>query len=651
MDVIVFDFCAFLICTVLLISLLARKEYSNRTNRIVLGFLLSTMIAAGTDYMNGVVASYFEVTEFNKVLLYVFNFLYFASHNMIMFFYVLYIYSSIDIWHKYKDDKKLVIQWWVMWFVMYIPLIFNGTFITVFYISDDMKYVRGLGILVFYLCHIALSVWGLATLFKYRKLMNKDKFISLLLVVPMVFVAIAIQIKYPHILIEMFFVTMALLFFMVMVRREENQVDPISGAFKYDAGMYKVRRDFITKKPEMIVFVKITNQHNMKLYLGQTHFNILLKICTNKFKEIARSINMQTEVFYMEHGLFAFLIEGIDRDKANDTAAKCTEYLHNEIKVENFTVFPSAKTCVICAPEDMEEFSVLYTVATTFHKTMDKVNNVYVDYKDDRNFQIRNEIKDILERGLKEKRFKMYYQPIYSTEENRFISAEALIRLEDDRYGAISPGIFIPMAESEGYIHEIGDFVIKDVIRFISENKIDKLGLKYIEINLSAAQCIEVDLVDRIKGLLDENGVRPEQISLEITENAADINPQIVDINIEALHNHGVRIALDDYGTGYSNIKRVTSLPIDQVKLDKSFVDMVDDPDMWIVIQDTIKMLKEMGKEVLVEGVEKEEVAHKFMKIDTNLFLGCELIQGFYFCKPLPEEEFVQYIKEHKSGM
>ena len=647
MDIIVFDLCAILVSAILLISSVSRKEYASRTNRIILGFLVTTIIAAAMDCLNGVVASYFPVSDANIKLLYWLNFLYFAAHNLVLFFYVLYIYSSVEIWHRFKDDIRLKIQFWVIFAMMYIPLLFNGTFVSVYYISDDMKYVRGPGIVIFYVCHLLLAVWGIAVLYKYRRLIHLDKIISLILVVPLVVIALIIQIIYPHVLIEMFFVTIALLFFIVMVNREENQVDPISGAIKYDAGMYKVKRDFITNKPEMMIFVKVTNQHNIKLYLGQSHFDKFLRLCTAKLKDIAKDIDMETEVFYMEHGLFAFLIEGTDRVKGTKTAERCHEELCSDLKVEEFTVFPEIKTCLVCAPEDIDDFSVLYTVAATFHKTMDGANNIYLDYKNDKNFLIRNEIKEILERGLRDNRFKMYYQPIYSTIENRFISAEALVRLDDEKYGPISPGVFIPMAENEGYIHELGDFILKDVVRFISENNIEKLGLKYIEMNLSASQCIEVDLVDRIKNLLEDKGVRPEQISLEITENAADINPQIVDVNIEALHNHGVRIALDDYGTGYSNIKRVTSLPIDQVKLDKSFVDMVDDSDMWIVIQDTIKMLKEMGKEVLVEGVEKEEVAHKFMKIDTNLFLGCELIQGFYFCKPLPEDEFVEFIKAH----
>ncbi len=223
------------------------------------------------------------------------------------------------------------------------------------------------------------------------------------------------------------------------------------------------------------------------------------------------------------------------------------------------------------------------------------------------------------------------------------------MRLWDPEYGQVSPGVFIPAAEINGYIHDIGEFVFEDVIRFVSTLEMDRMGLKYIEVNLSATQCIEVNLVEKIKNLMFEYGVEPRHLSFELSEGATEINPEIVDSNINKLHDFGVAIALDDYGTGYSNVKRTTSLPIDQVKLDKSFVDMIDDPQMCIVIRETIDMFKEMGKEVLVEGVEKEEVARRFMDLNADLIQGCELIQGFYFCKPLPEDEFVEFIKGHRD--
>ena len=147
-----------------------------------------------------------------------------------------------------------------------------------------------------------------------------------------------------------------------------------------------------------------------------------------------------------------------------------------------------------------------------------------------------------------------------------------------------------------------------------------KMGLECIEINLSVAQCVETDLVYKVLNTLDKYELDVSRINLEITETAADFDPTMVDRNVHRLSEKGIKFSLDDYGTGYSNIKRVTSLPIDIVKLDKSFVDEMDDPQMWIVIRNTVNMLHEMKKDILVEGVEEEKTLNRFLNLDVNLY-------------------------------
>lgn len=650
MYMLVFDFCALIIGFLILGSSTIRKQYKGRSNLILYCALIIVFLATVGDFTNALLANYGAHTKINQILMYIANYMYFFFHNLIMFGYVLYIYSSIDMWHIFMQRKKLCVLWVVLLVVDTLPLLMNITPLKSFSIDENLNYHREPLLYVFYIVALIMIVWSLRILSKNRMLVQLDRALVSVIMIIVAAAGIVIQFIYPRVLLEMFSITIASLFLLLVVRRDENQVDPITGAIKYNEGINRLVKDIELQKPIVIIFVKIKNYSNLRLYLGQSTYNSFLKLCTEKFYEIARLTNNLTEIYYMGNGLFGYLIEGNNVPKAYEAAKKTDEYFSEEIEVDGFKIIPDMRICLVSAPQDVKEFSVLYTLATTFHHTMpeDSKVHIYSDYKQNKDFQIRNEIKDILERGIRNKSFKMYYQPIYSIMEKRYISAEALIRLNDVVYGNISPGIFIPMAELEGSIHEIGEFVLEEVIRFISENNIEKMGLQYIEMNLSASQCIEVELVDKIKGLLEKYNVRPDQISLELTENAADINPAIVDQNIKKLHDFGIRIALDDYGTGYSNIKRVTSLPIDQIKLDKSFVDMIDDSQMWILLQDTITMLKEMKKEILVEGVEKESVAKKFTELDTDLFLGCELIQGFYFCKPLPEDKFVEFIKQHR---
>ena len=134
----------------------------------------------------------------------------------------------------------------------------------------------------------------------------------------------------------------------------------------------------------------------------------------------------------------------------------------------------------------------------------------------------------------------------------------------------------------------------------------------------------------------------PERINLEITETAAGYAQNSMMENMDKLSGAGIAFSLDDYGIGYSNIKRVVSLPLKMIKLDKAFVDEKENPKMWVVLQNTIKMIREMEMQIVVEGVETEELVQQFTDMD------CDYIQGYYYSKPIPKLEFIEFIRrEH----
>lgn len=646
-NIIYFDICAFIILSIFTVSLIMSRQLRDRANTLLLVIIELALLATIGDFLAAFTENYYDPMDISIRMAYGASYLYFLTHNLMFPVYTLYIYATLDIWHKYKQSHSLRILWYVLTLAEVVVLISNMAVKNVFVITDGLVYERRPLILVFYIVAAAFAVWGLIVIIRYRTFMQKDKVITLLLLYPIVFASIIIQGIYHEYLVEMLGISIAVLFFMIVMQQHEYQIDPITGAIKYTAGVDKLRMILKMRKPVTIIVIKITNHNNLRLYLGQNRFNEYLHMQTLKLSDIAFRHKYLVDVFYLENGTYAYLSDEPDINKAIFVADEVKEYMAAPMEISGFTVLTDAKICIARYPEDIEDFSAIFTFLTTFHDTMPDTHDVmlYAEHRNDMNFIIRNEMDEILSRALKENCFEMYYQPIYSTKEKRFISAEALIRLKDEKYGFISPGLFIPMAESSGAIHEIGDYVLNEVFDFIARNDMDELGLKYIEINLSAAQCIEVDLVDKIMHMIATKGIDASKVSLEITETAANINPTIVDANIHRLHEEGIRFALDDYGTGYSNIRRVTTLPVEEVKLDKSFVDEIANPQMWIVIRDTISMLREMGKEVLVEGVETADVADMLTGIDTDLLQGCELIQGFYYCKPLPEEEFTEFIK------
>ena len=151
-------------------------------------------------------------------------------------------------------------------------------------------------------------------------------------------------------------------------------------------------------------------------------------------------------------------------------------------------------------------------------------------------------------------------------------------------------------------------------------------------------------LADNILATINKYGISPDKINLEITETAANYSQNILIENMTKLINAGVSFSLDDFGTGYSNMARLASLPLKIVKLDKTFVDNSNKPKLHIFLKGTIKMLKDMDMEIVVEGIETEQMVETFSN------LNCDFIQGYYYSKPIPQIEFVKFIEEAKMS-
>lgn len=218
------------------------------------------------------------------------------------------------------------------------------------------------------------------------------------------------------------------------------------------------------------------------------------------------------------------------------------------------------------------------------------------------------------------------------------------MRLKDPQLGFISPAIFMPIAERNGTILEIDRFVLDNVCDMIANADVRKYGLEYTEVNLSVVDCIQTNLADNVMGTLAKYGVDTGEINFEITETFEQGITAVMDENITELRKQGIAFSMDDFGTGYSNIVRIATMPVELFKLDKSIIQSAFDSEKsYMVMLNLIRIIKSLGKEIVAEGVETGEQARQLIK------LGCDHIQGFFYARPMPKDQFVQFLKEHNG--
>ena len=244
------------------------------------------------------------------------------------------------------------------------------------------------------------------------------------------------------------------------------------------------------------------------------------------------------------------------------------------------------------------------------------------------------ELENKLKQAVNNRDFTMYYQPQYYTESRRLRGVEALIRWRDKDGAMISPGTFIPMAEKNGIIVRIGRWVVEESIRQYAAWR-KQFGSPFVmSINISALQYKKEDFVDFLLEVLNRYQVRPAEIELEITESVLIDDFGAVYEKLKMLRSHGIRISLDDFGTGFSSLSYLKKLPIDTLKIDKSFIDTVlTDNSTRVITESILNMVKALGFETIAEGVEDEQ-QYQYLKEK-----GCDVIQGYLFGKPQPPEK------------
>lgn len=306
--------------------------------------------------------------------------------------------------------------------------------------------------------------------------------------------------------------------------------------------------------------------------------------------------------------------------------------------------------CLLEAPkytkDPGETIQILSYISGEYVYTQSSPNLVIDDAVVDKMIY-RNSIEEIVRQAVKDKAFNVYYQPILNVEDGCFSSAEALVRLKrPNSENYVSPEDFIPIAEKCGLVQEIDDLVFEKVCSFIAREKLQSYGIKVIEVNLSGTEVVDPRTYDRLIHKMEKYHIPPHFINFEITETSYINNDEVFKDNVRKLKDMGSTFSMDDFGSGYSNLLEILKMDYFLVKMDKEFVwNCLDSgkPENLRMLEYTINFLKDYGLHVLAEGVENLEQARLLIS------KGVEYLQGFYYSKPISEEEYIEFLKAQKG--
>ena len=247
----------------------------------------------------------------------------------------------------------------------------------------------------------------------------------------------------------------------------------------------------------------------------------------------------------------------------------------------------------------------------------------------------KKSLQDLIQRAIRERRFRVWYQPIYCCVNDCFCSAEALLRLNDEYGNPISPERFVPAAEESGQICDLTWVVLEQVCQLLSS---DIPAPFTVSINLSMQQLSDPELPQKLKAYLEHYQITPNRLKVEITERLLLEDAQFARQQLMALSSYGIQIYMDDFGTGYSNLSSVLNYPFTSIKLDRSLIrNIPNDRPAELMVRTMMSLFHDLGKTIVAEGVEHPETAQHLIEC------GADMIQGFHYARPMPRESLIQF--------
>lgn len=628
LTVIGFDIAALLICFSLGIVLFVNRILPTKQNRLFLDILILTLVSS----VSGIVSNIMYRIPFSSRQFFL---IFFCLVNYIAFNMISVVYAQFIVYSaKSKSDTNLFEK-----LVMTLPTVFIIVFASVAAWQKAFVFTPETlrdTIFNFFLYGIAgfNNIFCIVYVIRHRSAIGKQRVTIVCVYEILIFIIVAINAVFGTLVLN-FGISLGLVFIMLSIQDPNTMLDFSSNSFNQKAFDVTIKDWFSSKKNFSLAGIVIRNLVFINEKYGvETGTKVLEKITP-----VLKKVISDSYVFHFRETSFMILGDNITEKNISDIAEK----LSGELLVHGLNIRLDVGSFIIRFPEIFRTESEMYRIINFLINStyQDKSGEVFVADSDFlKKFVYEENVSVAIKQAVHDRSFKVFYQPILNQRTGKFDTAEALARLVTDDLGFIPPDSFIPKAEKNGEIIEIGKIVLDKVCRFIVVNRPEKYGVKNIKVNLSVVQCMQHDMSRELISIIDSYGISHDMINFEITESLADNADLFFMQNVADLRSAGFKFSLDDYGTGYSNMTRMISFHFDVLKLDKSIVWMAEEKwEAMISLRGTVEIANGINMAVLAEGVETEKQA------DFLRDAGVAYFQGYLYSKPIPENDYIEFLK------
>ena len=363
-------------------------------------------------------------------------------------------------------------------------------------------------------------------------------------------------------------------------------------------------------------------------------------------KKISKSIREEDTISRLGGDEFTIILSDLKEEDIIQTTQKIITLMQEKFKIDNKEIYTTFSIGISNFPQDGDTPEILLRNAdTAMYKAKELGKNQFQFYNATmtqvalQRAQIERDIRSALERD----EFIPYFQPKIDTQNNRIIGMETLIRWNHPKLGFIMPSEFISIAEETGLIIPIDRFMMKKTLQIIKKWIDEGLHIGVLSLNLSIKQLEDISCIETLRAILSNHNIEAKYLELEITESQIMSNPKSAIEMLNHIKELGISLSVDDFGTGYSSLSYLKRLPIDTLKIDRSFIsELPQDKEDVAIVKAIIALAQSLNMNTVAEGVETQE------QLDFLVSQGCYNIQGYYYSKPLPEDEYKDFLLQYQ---
>ena len=565
------------------------------------------------------------------------RYLYFVFHTLLaptFFFYVSHVCGVV-----FRAQRGKGITYYLIALATEFLVLINPFTHWVYYLNEERNFVRNWGEILIYAAaafFLTISLWKLAT--SWRALTPKRRS-GLIMFTTLTMVGILTQLCFPALKVELFAEAIGLTGVMMIIENEDDRIDGETGLYNRQAFIMDLGGYLLNKIRLHAISLRIDTPEIISRSRGAANRELVEK----RVAAYLESVYVKHHIYKIGRRTYVLILFNKSDEETLSLAETICKRFDKPWQLADTLVLLSCSLLVADIPKQLDSLNDALYMFDSFRTDKDKKK--ILSGSDLDNILRGSAIEKSISNGLAEGKFEVYYQPTYSIDGKTLHGAEALVRLHDDEMGLLYPDEFIHVAENIGLIDAIDDFVLMDVCKLINEQKLNDGTIDCINVNLSVIQLMKPGFVEHINGIVEMSGVDKKLINFEVTESISADSYEIMNSAINALKKEGFLFSMDDYGTGYSNMRALASMNLDCIKIDKSILWEAEKSDLgFIILENSVRMIHQMKLDILVEGVETYD------QIKLLQPLGINYLQGYYFSRPVPKAQFLEFINTARNS-